>query len=142
MKILNTNDRKKKTQYIIASIIAILILCLWVTLPVLDSGLGKGGSSSYGMQKKSADLALLDSAGIEAPGQPLNGAMIDNPATSLDMTASSLFKMPDQDTDADNSTSSDSSAVSNDSENIDSTISAPNVPSPSADKGFSKGKLS
>jgi hypothetical protein len=143
MKILNAHDKKKKTQYIIASIIAILILCLWVTLPVLDSGMGKGGSSSYGMQKKSADLALLDSAGVDAPGQPLNGSMIDNPATSLDLTASSLFKMPGQDGEAASDiASSESSSVDSDSEKIDSDVSAPNVPVPSADKGFTKGKLS
>jgi hypothetical protein len=138
MRILTGNDKKKKMQYIIASIVAIVILFMWVSLPLLNkSSWDTTVSNSYGMAKKSADLSLLDSAGVDAPGQPLTGAMIDNPATTLDLEASTLFKMPETEVKyEENSENKESSSSS-----VDSNVSAPNVSVPSTDSSFTTAKL-
>jgi len=96
MKLITTNHKKKKAQYIVSGIIALIILILWITIPLSDkSKWDVAVSNPYGMSKKSADLSLLDSSGVDAPGFPLTGALIDNPATKMDLEASSLFKMPE-----------------------------------------------
>ena len=84
---------KKKSQYIIGSIVAIVILFFWVTLPLIQNSSSSSSSSfDRNFSKKTGDIALLaDSAGVDAPGNNLSGELIDNPATSLDMAASSLF---------------------------------------------------
>lgn len=97
MKLLKRQEEnKKKIVYIVAGIISFIIFLIWITIPLTQkSSWDTSVSNPYGMSKKSADLALLDSGGIDAPGAPLTGALIDNPATNLDLEASSLFKMPE-----------------------------------------------
>lgn len=115
MKFVNTYEKKKKkTQYIIASVISIIILSMWLTIPLMNkSSWDSTVSNPYGMSKKSADLSLMDSAGFDAPGQPLTGALIDNPATTLDLEASSLFKMPDSDIKYEEESSQDEDSIQN-----------------------------
>ena len=96
MRIIRKEEKKKKAVYIMGGIVSVIILFFWITLPLMHkSSWDTSVTNPYGMSKKSADLALLDSGGIDAPGSPLTGALIDNPATTLDLEASSLFKMPD-----------------------------------------------
>lgn len=99
MKLLKRKEEnKKKGAYIVGGIVSVVIFFLWVSLPLMQkSSWDTTVVNPYGMSKKSADLALLDSGGIDAPGAPLTGALIDNPATNLDLEASSLFKMPESD---------------------------------------------
>lgn len=97
MKLLKRQEEsKKKITYIVSGTAAFIIFLIWVTIPLTHkSSWDTSVSNPYGMSKKTADLALLDSGGIDAPGAPLTGALIDNPATNLDLEASSLFKMPE-----------------------------------------------
>jgi len=139
MKITTGNDKKKKMQYIIASVIAILILLIWVSIPFMNkSSWDTAVENPYGMSKKSADLSLLDSAGVDAPGQPLNGALIDNPATTLDLEASSLFKMPQEEIKYEENNENSQTA------SVDSKVSAPDVHTNqgTGDSSLAKGKLS
>ncbi len=132
-------NKKKKLQYIIAGIIAFCIFALWVTLPLVNnSPWDSAVANPYAMSKKSADLALLDSAGADAPGNPLTGALIDNPATNLSLEASSLFKMPESELKYEEETKSEENVTS-----ADSQVSVPNVNVHGAGGGdFSpKGKL-
>ncbi|MEF3280677.1 MAG: hypothetical protein K6357_06915 [Elusimicrobiota bacterium] len=136
MNIISVQNKKKKTQYIIASIIAISVLFIWVSIPLLNkSSWDTSVSNPYGMAKKSGDLSLADSAGVDAPGQPLDGSMIDNPATTLDLEASSLFKMPDSDINYEEDSSQKTTA------SIDSNVSAPGVSAPSVGGFNGKAKL-
>ena len=83
----------KKSQYVIGSVIAIVIIFMWISLPLMNRS-SLDSSVPYGspFSKKSGDLSLLsDGAGMNAPGSLLSGELTDNPATSLDLAASSLF---------------------------------------------------
>jgi len=140
MKLITANDKKKKVQYIVGGVIAFILLVLWITAPLSNkSGWDVAVSNPYGMSKKSADLALLDSAGADAPGLPLTGALIDNPATKLDLEASSLFRMPESEI------TYEENRDKLDGENGNSTgsadaLSSPPSPNPGG-AGYVKGKL-
>ncbi len=139
MKTIVTAKKPKKTQYIVGSVVAFLILFMWVSLPLMNKT-GSSSSPIYGgsFSKKSADLSLLaDGAGADAPGAPLSGELIDNPATALDMAASSLFSSGDS-----SETVQDESAAGAANSTADG-----NVPVPDANPGSNygsvpKGKLS
>lgn len=114
MKTMGTMKTKgrKKSQYVIGCIIAIVIIFMWISLPMmsrssLDSNVPYGSPFS----KKSGDLSLLsDGAGMSAPGSLLSGELTDNPATSLDLAASSLFgSLGSEEAAADSAASGDSS---------------------------------
>lgn len=133
MKTVMTAKKPKKTQYIIGSIVAVLILFMWISLPLMNKT-GTSSSAAYGgtFSKKSADLSLLaDGAGADAPGAPLSGELIDNPATALDMAASSLFSSGDS-SENPSETTSESSA--------NSTADG-NVPVPDANTGSNYGSV-
>lgn len=138
MKLLKREEQsKKKVVYIIAGILAVIVFFMWVSLPLMQkSSWDSSVTNPYGMSKKSADLALLDSGGVDAPGSPLTGALIDNPASRLELEASSLFKMPDSEVKYEENTTPSSSENSSSS---DSGVNAPPVPSPS--NISSSGKL-
>lgn len=88
--------KKKSTQYVIGGTVAVIILGLWISLPLMTgSSLDSSASSANPFSSKVANLSLLGSEFSPeggAPGTPLNGAMIDNPATSGEDIASSLFQ--------------------------------------------------
>lgn len=133
MKNIITARKPKKMQYVIGSLVSFLILLMWVSLPVMN----KTGSSSSpvysgSFSKKSADLSLLaDDAGADATGVPLSGELIDNPATTLDMAASSLFSSGD---------SSELPQESSEAKAINSTADG-NVPTPNASIGSNYGSV-
>ncbi len=98
MKMAMVAKKSKKTQYIIGSVVAVLILFMWISLPLMNKTGSSSASYAGGFSKKSADLSMLsDGAGADAPGAPLSGELVDNPATALDMAASALFSSPDSD---------------------------------------------
>lgn len=88
--------KKKSTQYVIGGTVAVIILGLWISLPLMTgSSLDSSASSANPFSSKAANLSLLGSEFSPeggAPGSPLNGSMIDNPATSGEDIASSLFQ--------------------------------------------------
>ncbi|MCX7905755.1 MAG: hypothetical protein N2446_03545, partial [Elusimicrobiales bacterium] len=131
-------DNKKKGIYIIAGIVGIIVFFIWISLPLMQKSSWDASVYSYGMSKKSADLSLLDSGGIDAPGTPLTGALIDNPATSLELEASSLFKMPESDIKYEEESKNEDAAIS--SSSSDSSVNPPSV-SYQAQQNTSVGKL-
>lgn len=139
MKLLRKEEEKKrKMVYIIAGAIAVVIFFIWISLPLMQkSRWDFSVAKPYDMSKKSADLALLDSGGIDAPGSPLTGALIDNPATSLDLEASSLFKMPDNEIKYEEEKKDEKTTSSS----VDASVSAPSVSHPQAAAPSSGGKL-
>lgn len=96
VKFISTAGKKKKMQYIIASIVFVVILFIWITIPLLNES-SWDSKVSYGIPSKSASSALFDGVGVNAPGEPLTGALINNPATNPDGEASRLFSMPESD---------------------------------------------
>ena len=88
--------KNKSTQYIIGGTVAVIILALWISIPLMSgSSLDSSVSAGNPFRSKVADISMLGSdisSEGGAPGSPLNGSMIDNPATSGDYTASSLFQ--------------------------------------------------
>lgn len=138
MKMAMTAKKPKKTQYIIGSVVAVLILFMWISLPLMNKT-GSSSSAAYAgnFSKKSADLSLLsDGAGADAPGAPLSGELIDNPATALDMAASSLFSSGD-----DSSQTAESQAESSSGATADGGVPTPSDPG-SNYGSVPKGKLS
>ncbi len=88
--------RSKSTQYAIGAVVAIVILALWISIPLM-SGSSTDASVSAGnpFHSRVADISSLGSdisSESGAPGSPLNGEMINNPATSGEEMASSLFQ--------------------------------------------------
>ncbi|MGC8866751.1 MAG: hypothetical protein ACP5PA_00885 [Elusimicrobiales bacterium] len=129
MKLLRREEKKKKSVYIIAGVLAVVFFFFWVSLPLMQrSNWDSSVTNPYGMSKKTADLALLDSGGIDAPGSPLTGALIDNPASRLELEASSLFKMPESDIKYEEANITSSNLTSS---SADSNVSAPAVSYPS-----------
>ena len=88
--------KNKSTQYVIGGTVAVIILGLWISLPLMTgSSLDSNVSAGNPFRSRVADISLLGSdisAEGGAPGSPLSGEMINNPATSGDETASSLFQ--------------------------------------------------
>lgn len=88
--------KNKSKQYVIGGTVAVIILALWISLPLMSgSSLDSSVSTGNPFSSKVADIGLLGSdispeAG--APGSPLSGEMIYNPATSGEDIASSLFQ--------------------------------------------------
>lgn len=131
------SKKSKSTQYVIGGTVGVLILALWISLPLL-SGSSMEGSVAAGnpFKSKVADLSALSDIPSEggAPGSPLSGEMINNPATSGEDIASSLFQSGISEETPEASASADASAA------------APEVPSasggaPAPSAGGSKAKL-
>jgi len=90
------NKKSKSGQYLLGGIIAIIILIAWISLPLMsNSSLDSSASSGNPFKSRVSDIGALGE-GIPseggAPGSPLSGEMIDNPATSGESLASSLFQ--------------------------------------------------
>ncbi|OGR51697.1 MAG: hypothetical protein A2049_10365 [Elusimicrobia bacterium GWA2_62_23] len=88
--------KSKTTQYIIGGVVAVIILGLWVSLPLMNnSSLDASMAAGNPFRSKVADISTLGSdipSEGGAPGSPLSGEMINNPATSGEDIASSLFQ--------------------------------------------------
>lgn len=88
--------KSKSTQYVIGATVAVIILGLWVSLPLMNSSsLDSSVSAGNPFRSKVADISTLGSdipSEGGAPGSPLSGEMINNPATSGEEVASSLFQ--------------------------------------------------
>ncbi len=90
------NKKSKPIQYVIGGTVAVVILGLWVSLPLMNGGSADSSvSAGNPFKSKVADISSLGSeisAEGGAPGSPLSGEMINNPATSGEEMASSLFQ--------------------------------------------------
>ncbi|MDD5208749.1 MAG: hypothetical protein PHV36_05135 [Elusimicrobiales bacterium] len=88
--------KNKSKQYVIGGTVAVIVLGLWISLPLMNgSSLDSSSSSANPYGSRAANLSLLGSEFSGeggAPGSPMSGAMIDNPATSGEDIASSLFQ--------------------------------------------------
>ncbi|PKM98800.1 MAG: hypothetical protein CVU79_00710 [Elusimicrobia bacterium HGW-Elusimicrobia-3] len=88
--------KNKSTQYVIGGTVAVIILGIWVSIPLMSgSSLDSRVSAGNPFRSKVADIGLLGSdiaSEAGAPGSPLSGEMINNPATSGEDIASSLFQ--------------------------------------------------
>lgn len=88
--------RSKTAQYVIGAVVAVLILGLWISLPLMNSSsLDSSAAAGNPFHSKVADISSLGSdisSEGGAPGSPLSGEMINNPATSGEEIASSLFQ--------------------------------------------------
>jgi hypothetical protein len=94
---IRLQTRKTKfSQYFAGGAIAVIVLILWVSLPLMNnSSLDSSVSAGNPFRSRITDIGVL-SGDIPseggAPGSPLSGEMTDNPATSGDILASSLFQ--------------------------------------------------
>jgi len=90
------NKKSKPAQYVIGGTVAVIILGLWISLPLMNGGSADSSvSAGNPFRSKVADISSLGSeisAEGGAPGSPLSGEMINNPATSGEEMASSLFQ--------------------------------------------------
>ena len=88
--------KNKSTQYVIGGVVAVIVIGLWISLPLMTgSSLDSSVSTGNSFRSRAANISLLGSdISFEggAPGSPLSGAMIDNPATSGADIAASLFQ--------------------------------------------------
>ncbi|MBI5743250.1 MAG: hypothetical protein HY952_01750 [Elusimicrobia bacterium] len=88
--------KPKSTQYVIGAVVAVIILGLWISLPLMNnSSMDASVSAGNPFRSKVADISTLGSdipSEGGAPGSPLSGEMINNPATSGEEVASSLFQ--------------------------------------------------
>jgi hypothetical protein len=90
------SGKSKTSQYVVGGIAAVIILGLWISMPLMNgSSLDSSVSVGNPFRSKVADISSLGgdipSEG-GAPGSPLSGEMINNPATSGEDAASSLFQ--------------------------------------------------
>ena len=118
--------KNKVTQYVIGGTVGVLILGLWISMPLMSGNSYDSVAAGNPFKSKVADLSVLSDIPSEggAPGSPLSGEMINNPATSGEDIASSLFQ---------SGISDDASAESSASASADASASgAPAVPSASA----------
>lgn len=134
------NKKSKSTQYAIGGTVAVIILALWIALPLMSgSSLDSSVSAGNPFRSKVADIGMLGSdisSEAGAPGSPLSGEMINNPATSGESIASSLFQSGPLEEET-----AEAGAVA------DASASAPSAPGPSGSAGAPapsgpKGKLS
>lgn len=127
--------KSKTTQYAIGGTVAVVILALWIAMPLMSgSSLDSSVSAGNPFRSKVADIGMLGSdisSEGGAPGSPLSGEMINNPATSGEDIASSLFQsgpVTDETSEASASATADASA------------SAPAAPGPSGSAGAPAGR--
>ena len=131
------NKKSKSAQYVVGGIIAIIILIAWISMPLMsNSSLDSAAASGNPFKSKVSDIGALGE-GIPseggAPGSPLSGEMTDNPATSGESMASSLFQSGYDTEDAqaaDKSASADAQLP--DPGKFSASASAPSVSRPGA----------
>ncbi len=88
--------KSKTTQYAIGAAVAVVIVGLWISLPLMNnSSMDASVAAGNPFRSKVADISMLGSdipSEGGAPGSPLSGEMINNPATSGEEVASALFQ--------------------------------------------------
>ncbi|HNW43599.1 MAG TPA: hypothetical protein PKI19_03790 [Elusimicrobiales bacterium] len=93
---LNTRKKNKPIQYVVGGTVAVIILGVWVSMPLMNnSSMSSSVSAGNPFKSKVADISSLGSeVSLEggAPGAALSGEMINNPATSGESILSSLFQ--------------------------------------------------
>ncbi len=115
---INFQAKQNKTkQYAIGASVAVVMIAMWISLPLMsNSSLDSSVTAGNPFKSKVADIGLLGSdisSEAGAPGSPLSGEMIYNPATSGENIASSLFQSgPGGDEPTDGSAASSASGVS------------------------------
>ncbi|MCX5790856.1 MAG: hypothetical protein NTY45_01365 [Elusimicrobia bacterium] len=89
------SKKKKASQYVIGGTVAVIILGLWISLPLMNGTSSSSSDVGNPFRSKVSDISTLG-ADIpqegSAPGSPLSGEMTNNPATSGEQMASSLFQ--------------------------------------------------
>ena len=99
---IKLNTRKNKSsQYVVGGTVAIIILGVWVSLPLMNnSSMSASVGAGNPFKSKVSDISALGSeVALEggAPGAALSGEMINNPATSGEEILSSLFQSGPED---------------------------------------------
>ncbi|MFA6435291.1 MAG: hypothetical protein WCW52_11405 [Elusimicrobiales bacterium] len=86
----------KTRQYAIGGVVAVIILCVWISIPLMhNSSMDSSVSPANFFKTRTADVGSLGNDIPQeggAPGYALNGAMLNNPATSGENVAASLFQ--------------------------------------------------
>jgi len=95
--------RHKVTQYVVGGAVAIVVLFVWISIPLMqNSSLDSPAGPAGFFKTRMADVGSLGSEIPPeggAPGYSLNGGMLNNPVTSGENIASSLFQSgPDEET--------------------------------------------
>ena len=95
--------KSKAKQYAIGGVVALIILCVWISIPLMqNSSMDSSVASGNLFKTRTADISSLGNDIPQeggAPGYALNGTMLNNPATSGENIASSLFQSgPDDET--------------------------------------------
>lgn len=99
---IKLNTRKNKSsQYVVGGTVAIIILGVWISLPLMNnSSMSASVGAGNPFKSKVSDISSLGSdvsAEGSAPGAALSGEMINNPATSGEEILSSLFQSGPED---------------------------------------------
>ena len=87
--------KKKASQYVIGGTVAVIILGLWISMPLMNGSSSSSGGAGNPFQSKVSDISTLGGDIPQegsAPGSPLSGEMTNNPATSGEQVAASLFQ--------------------------------------------------
>ena len=140
--VMITGKKSKTKQYVIGGVVALVILCAWISIPLMqNSSMDSSVASGNFFKTRTADVSSLGNDIPQeggAPGYALNGEMLNNPATSGENIASSLFQSgPDDETALVEASADDSSRPPAPLPGMSASAGAPG-PSSSG----SKGKLS
>ncbi|MEI7481940.1 MAG: hypothetical protein WCK75_06285 [Elusimicrobiota bacterium] len=91
-----TGEKSKAKQYIIGGIVALIIICAWISGPFMQgSSMDASVATGNFFKTRTADVSSLGNDIPQeggAPGYALSGEMLNNPATSGENIASSLFQ--------------------------------------------------
>ena len=140
---LTLMEKKRKfTQYAAGGAVAVVILFAWISIPLMhNSSLDSSANPNGFFRTKTADVhSLASEIPLEgaAPGYSLNGGMFNNPVTSGENIAATLFQSgpPEDGVPADSPAESFASAVQ---------FPEPPAPAPGASPGAApaaKAKIS
>ena len=95
-----TGSRSKTKQYVIGGAFAVIILCLWISIPLQNSSVDSSTVSGRLFKTSAADVSSLGGDIPQeggAPGYALNAEMLNNPAATGESIASSLFQSSPED---------------------------------------------
>jgi hypothetical protein len=94
---IKLNEKKQKmTQYVVGGVVAVIVLFVWISIPLMqNSSLDSPAGPANLFRTKTADVSALGNdipPEGGAPGYSLNGGMLNNPVTSGENIASTLFQ--------------------------------------------------
>ncbi|HBA60198.1 MAG TPA: hypothetical protein DCZ92_05180 [Elusimicrobia bacterium] len=87
--------KKKAPQYVVGGTVAVIILGLWISMPLMNGTASSSGGAGNPFNSRVSDISTLGTDIPQegsAPGSPLSGEMTNNPATSGEDIAASLFQ--------------------------------------------------